>query len=242
MKILITGGSRGIGKAIADLCIKNGSHVIAVNREKTEYQTQQGVTVWEYDLSKVNDVQELCLRIESEKIDVLINNAGGGHPSDFFDLGIDQIENELQLNLITPILLIKSVLPNMIKNEFGRIINISSISGLVGTPYLFSYSAAKAGLNSITQSISRYIRKANITINTICPGGIDTHLGNKGRIEISKLLGEEAPVYEERIIKAMNTDGLISCEEVAEVVYFLVKMKTSSINGQTINICGTNIL
>ena len=140
------------------------------------------------------------------------------------------------MNLIAPMLLTKSVSKNMVAKNYGRIINISSISGVYGTPYLFTYSATKAGINNFTQSSANYFSGKNITVNSISPGGIDTDMAVNGRKEISKLYNMNENDYQNQMMKQMGVSKLINSEEVAKLVKFLIE--TPSINGQNINICG----
>ena len=234
MNILITGASSGIGEAILEKLAKNNNVlVLARNTGKIQLPNVRWINV---DLSKTEELEELVQTIEEFKCDILINNAGAGRVKELENLDMQEMVDESVLNLITPMKLTSIVAKNMKENNFGRIINISSISGLSGTPYLFTYSATKAGLINFTRSSADYFKGYNITVNTICPGGVDTDMAVNGRQEISKLLDLEPEQYQKNMLKAMGRDSLISTEEVASLVEFLINMP--SINGQCINICG----
>ncbi len=234
MNILITGASSGIGEAILTKIAKdNNILVLARNTGKIELPNVKWINV---DLSKTEELKELEQTIRDFKCDILINNAGAGKVRDLEALDVEEMVDESVLNLITPMKLTSIVAKNMKDNNFGRIINISSISGLSGTPYLFTYSATKAGLINFTRSSADYFKGYNITVNTICPGGVDTNMAVNGRQEISKLLDLEPEQYQKNMLKAMGRDQLITTEEVASLVEFLINMP--SINGQCINICG----
>lgn len=239
MKVLLTGGTKGIGLAILKMLVSNRYETTVIGRTPLLGENYTQTKFIECDLADVDMVRKLCKLIQNQSFDILINNAGGGNPVKIEDLCIEQINKEINLNLISPILLIKAVLSNMKKNKFGRIVNISSISSKRGTPFLYVYSAAKAGINSITQSLSRDLANTGITVNSICPGGVDTDMSIKGRMEISKLFNYEPEQYQKNMIKQMGIGGLISTEEIASFVEYLIKPESGFISGQSINICGT---
>lgn len=239
MKVLLTGGSKGIGLAVLQQLVQSGHEIVVVNRKTSNAQKNLPIEVWNYDLSDPEQVDEVCAKIRHMCFDVLINNAGAGIPCTLENMQANQVRKEVELNLIAPLLLVQAVLPGMEKNQFGRIVNISSTTGKIGVPYLFAYSATKAGVISITQSIARYIKNKNITINTICPGGIDTEMSVNGRKKISRFLDLDEETYQERMVESMGIGRLIQCSEVAEVLMSLIRPECGFITGQSINICGS---
>lgn len=236
MRALVTGTTRGIGKAIKQMLIQNGIDVYTINRENEMCNGDFENIVC--DLSNIQEVEKVCADIRMLEIDILINNAGAGTPNLLENMSIEQIIKEINLNLITPFLLIQSVIGHMKLKNFGRIINISSIAGNEGIPYLYAYSAAKAGMNTYAVSISRTITNKNITINTISPGGIETDMAVEGRKNISSLRNLSPLEYQEHMIKNMCIGRLIKPDEVAQVIEFLIKPENGYITGQKINICG----
>lgn len=239
MNILLTGGSSGIGKDILKLLLKDKHSCTVINRSNTLDISNEGLEVWPNDLSDLETVVQVCKEIEKREFDVLINNAGAGVPCRYEDISIEAVQYEMNLNLTAPMFLIKAVLPGMKKKKWGRIINISSITGKTGTPFLHSYSAAKAGLNSITQSVAKALEpEFNITINAICPGGVETDSSINGRGAISQLLGMDETIYQNNMMKNMRLGRLIKPSEIASFVRFLIKEETSYITGQCFNLCG----
>ena len=234
MNIIITGASSGIGEAILKLLSKDNK-ILAISRTRIKLDNKN-IRWIEADLSKEEELERLEEETKEFKCDVLINNAGAGKIEDLEKLKTGELIDETVLNLICPIKLTQFVSENMKKNNFGRIINVSSISGLNGTPYLFMYSASKAGLINFTQSSAEYFRNYDITVNTICPGGVNTKMAVEGRKQISKMFNDKPEKHQQDMLKAMGRKELISVEEVAYLVDFLIKMP--SINGQCINICG----
>lgn len=238
MRVLLTGGSKGIGAAILKKLISDGHNCIVVSRSDILDIESQLLEVWKYDLSNIEDIKQICERVKHVKIEILINNAGGGLPCKLEDVTADMVQMEINLNLIAPLMLMQGTLPSMKNAGFGRIINISSITAKRGTPFLFSYSAAKAGLNSITQSIARSIDNTNVTVNAICPGGVETNMGVKVRRMISSLLDHDQDFYQENMIQSMGLRRLIHPTEIASLVTYLMSKESGFITGQCINACG----
>lgn len=236
MNIILTGGSTGIGSEILKKLSTNKINNILVLSRTIGNINLPNIKWIQIDLSDKNELDKISKIILDFNCDVLINNAGAGKVSDLETLDIDDMSKETILNLITPMKLTSLVSKNMKKNNYGRIINISSISGVKGTPYLFTYSATKAGLINFTQSSSEYFKGYDITVNTICPGGVDTKMSVDGRKEISVLLNLEPEQYQKNMLQKMGRKDLIKTSEVANLVDFLIN--TPSINGQCINICG----
>lgn len=232
--ILITGTTKGIGKAIVEL-LKEDYYIIGINRNRDDAVSENIIC----DLYDVKRVQDMCAYIEKYNIDVLINNAGGSKPCKFDELSLEQITNDINLNFVSPILLMKAVIIGMQKREYGRIINISSISAKTATPYLHTYSAAKSALDSMTNSCAVVFGEHNITINSICPGAVDTESSVSGRKIISKYKGLESEQYQKIMIKGTGLNRMVRADEVASLVSFLLSDQAAAISGQRFNICGT---
>ena len=235
MRVLITGTTSGIGKTIMNHFIELNYEVYTINRKNIN---NNNITNYVCDLSDINQVQELIKTIDKLDIDILINNAGAGYPSKIENISLDSIYYETNLNLLTPYLLIQNIYPKMIKKKYGRIINISSISSKRGTPYLYTYSATKAALDSLTQSIASTASNYGFTINSICPGGIDTNMSINGRIEISNLKNMKDNEYQNGMINEMCLGKLIPTKAVVYLIDYLLSEKANCISGQSINICG----
>lgn len=236
MRVLITGTTSGIGKTIMNHFIELNYEVYTINRKNIN--NNNNITNYVCDLSDINQVQELIKTIDKLDIDILINNAGAGYPSKIENISLDSIYYETNLNFLTPYLLIQNIYPKMIKKKYGRIINISSISSKRGTPYLYTYSATKAALDSLTQSIASTASNYGFTINSICPGGIDTNMSINGRIEISNLKNMKDNEYQNGMINEMCLGKLIPTKAVVYLIDYLLSEKANCISGQSINICG----
>jgi short-subunit dehydrogenase len=236
---LITGTSRGIGQALLHELLKQGVNCIVINRKKTI--SQEASCCYKEivcDLSDSLTLAELKKTLSKYRIDYLINNAGGATPVSIESLTLEQMQNNINLNLIAPLYLMKSVLPSMKKNNFGRIINLSSIAAKQGVPYLLAYSAAKSGLLALTQGIAKLVTGYNITVNAVCPGVVDTETSNQGRSEISQLMNHPLSDYQQAMLKKAGVDKPINPQKVVDYILFLLGQGDTAVNGQSINICG----
>lgn len=228
MNILVTGASRGIGKTIAKSLQSYGNvYVTARNEEKLKEFGNEMYFVC--DLSKEEDLLKLGDFIQEKKIDILVNNAGEYTYCGIEDTEISKLNEILSINLKAPIYLMHSAIPHMKKNRFGRVINIGSISGVMGEAYASMYSATKAGLIGLSKATGLELAEFGITVNTINPGWVDTELG-KSSIEDSEF-------SEEEILESIPQRRFVKPEEIAGLVKYLISEEAKGITGQSINIC-----
>lgn len=228
MNILVTGASRGIGKTIAKSLQSYGNvYVTARNEEKLKEFGNEMYFVC--DLSKEEDLLKLAEFIQEKKIDILVNNAGEYTYCGIEDTEISKLNEMLSINLKAPIYLMHSAIPHMKKNKFGRVINIGSISGVMGEAYAGMYSATKAGLIGLSKATGLELAEFGITVNTINPGWVDTELG-KSSIEDSEF-------SEEEILESIPQRRFVKPEEIAGLVKYLISEEAKGITGQSINIC-----
>ncbi len=228
MNILVTGASRGIGKTIAKSLQSYGNvYVTARNEEKLKEFGNEIYFVC--DLSKEEDLLKLGDFIQEKKIDILVNNAGEYTYCGIEDTEISKLNEMLSINLKAPIYLMHSAIPHMKKNKFGRVINIGSISGVMGEAYASMYSATKAGLIGLSKATGLELAEFGITVNTINPGWVDTELG-KSSIEDSEF-------SEEEILESIPQRRFVKPEEIAGLVKYLISEEAKGITGQSINIC-----
>ena len=222
--ILITGASQGIGLAIARHFAKhNNVYVVSRNEEKLEKLCKEYkfAGYFAVDLTKHN--------IIDIDVDVLVNNAGVYFYSPIEKMKDEDILNSIKLNTIAPYMLIKSVVPSMKKRGFGRIINIGSISGVMGEANASIYSMTKASLIGLTKSLALELAQDNITVNIINPGWVDTELINNKDLE--------EDFSKDEIIETIPQRRFVDPEEIASTCEFLISDKAKTITGQSINIC-----
>ena len=203
--VIVTGGSRGIGAAIVNLLAKEGYNVI-LNYNKSEdiaKKIQEELTIKGYnveifkaDVSKREEVKKLVeFSIQKlKKIDVLINNAGISQTKLFADITNEDWNTMMNVNLNSVFYMCQEVVPHMIHEKEGCIINISSIWGAIGASCEVHYSVAKAGVDAITKSLAKELGPSNIRINSIAPGIIDTDMNKYLTLEELEKIKEEIPL------------------------------------------------
>lgn len=228
MNILVTGASKGIGKAIAEE-LKSFGNVYVTARNEVLLKESNPSGYFAADLANKEDLFALGNYIKEKKIDVLINNAGEYIYSKSDDIKFEDLEHILAVNLKAPIYLTKCAIPHMKENRWGRIINIGSISGVMGEAGACTYSATKAGLIGLAKSTGLELAEYGITVNTINPGWVDTELGNKS--------AEDCEFSKDEIIDCIPQRRFVSPEEVAGLVKYLISDNAKGITGQSINIC-----
>lgn len=235
--VLITGGSRGIGRAMVELFCENG-YEVAFTYKNSENQAKSlaestGALAIAADSASEADVVAAVALAEKElgHIDCLINNAGVSSFSLFTDLTLEDWNNHMAVNLTGAFLYSKAVIPGMVSKKSGRIINITSMWGVVGSSCEVHYSTAKAGLIGMTKALAKELGPSGITVNAIAPGLIDTDMNSALSEEDIKAVAEETPLM--RI-------GL--AREVAQAALFLASDSASFITGEIMNVSGGYIV
>jgi 3-oxoacyl-[acyl-carrier protein] reductase len=249
--MLLTGGSRGIGKAIALTLAEEGCNMTVCARGKealdaaAERIRAKGVEVLavQADVSKPEDNGKLVSRALEKfgRIDILVNNAGTGPLTDLMELPEDVFRHHMNLMFFGPFQLCRAVIPHMRKQGWGRIINISSIFGKQ-PGNLVDYDSIKAALNMLTKDLSNYLAKDNIRVNAVCPGPIRGPLWEgPGALaeELGKVMGMSGPEVmkwfaEQNIPVGHHGDP----EDIANMVAFLASERAKFITGQCINVDG----
>jgi len=224
---LITGATRGIGYAIAKRLIADGLNVIATGTTNNG-TVPEGATYKKVDFLKKKIFFEFLEFIKYCDVDILVNNAGINKIGEFDSIDVRDFSKILDLNLKIPFMLSQAVIPNMKRNRWGRIVNVSSIFGNITKEYRASYSASKFGLDGMTAALSAELSKYNILANCIGPGFIDTDLTRK-------TLGEEGM---KEMKSRIPMKRLGSPEEIAALVSWLVSDENTYITGQNIIIDG----
>jgi NAD(P)-dependent dehydrogenase (short-subunit alcohol dehydrogenase family) len=226
MNILVTGASKGIGRAIAQRLKALGNlYITGRNEEALKSVGAKGYCVC--DLTK--DLSILNQFIIDNSIDVLVNNAGTYIYGAIDKVNIEDVKKVYDTNLYAPTQLIMAAVPYMKAHNWGRIINIGSISGVMGEAYASSYSASKAGLLGLTKALALELAQDNITINTINPGWVDTELGMDSI--------NESEFSKDEIIECIPQRRFVKPDEIAALVQFLISEDAKGITGQGINLC-----
>ena len=229
--MLITGTTQGIGYQLYKY-YKDKYNIITINRQDI------GDNNYVCDLSNMNEVRELISQIASVNVDILINNAGGASPVHFLDMTIDELIAVSTLNYHTPILLMQAVINGMVNRGYGKIINISSIGSKSPRPLIAHYGAAKSALEKFSSSIAVAYGGTGVSVNCICPGGINTKTSIENRKKMAELLNLEKSHFNLQMAEKNGLGHLIDPQKVVEMVDFLLNDDTATISGQTFNVCG----
>ena len=233
-KVMLTGGTGGLGKAIAKRLVDRGAIVTISGTKKTvldeiSSELSQNAFFLVNDLSESGAVEKL-LSFAYEKmgeVDILINNAGITRDGLMVRLGDDDWLDVIAINLTAGFKLARGCLKSMMKNRWGRIINISSVVGFTGNPGQANYAASKAGIIGMTKSLAAEVASRNITVNCIAPGYIKTAM--------TESLTEKQT---SELLKLVPSGRMGVPEDIAASVLYLSSEEASYLTGQTIHING----
>lgn len=237
-KILVTGGSRGIGKAIVETLTKEGNEVVfsyATNREAADEVvtrvTNEGGKAWtiQADTSDYDSAGRLVNRAKElmGEVDAVVNNAGITRDKSLFIMAREEWDSVINTNLNGYFNVTRQIIGYFMKYKRGRIVNITSVSGSMGTAGQTNYCASKAGIIGFTRSLAKEVGKLNIPVNCVAPGFIATDMTagiHKDHLEV--------------IRKQIPMQRLGNPKDVADLVSFLISDKARYITGQTFTIDG----
>lgn len=235
---IVTGGSRGIGRAIALRLAQEGANIVisyrsneAAAEETAEMVRKTGVegALFKGDVAEPGDVKDLFASVNERfgRVDILINNAGTTRDNIMLRMKEEDFDEVLRTNLKGTYLCTQAALRPMVRARWGRIVNISSVVGLVGNAGQANYAASKAGVIGFTKSVAREVAQRGITANIVAPGYVETELTGKLPDKVKEQIRQQVPV--ERFAEA---------KEVADAVAFLAGESAGYITGQTIAIDG----
>jgi len=237
--VVVTGGSRGIGRTVALKFAEESARIVLVHYDPDESASDETVKMlrktgvepvsYKTDVSSTEDVKVLIKEIIGSfgRIDVLINNAGITRDTLLMRMSERDWDMVISVNLKSVYNCTQAVLRQMIKQKYGRIVNISSIAGMIGNPGQANYSASKAGIIGFTKSVAREVGSRNVTINAVAPGFIET--------EMTADLPESV---KESYLNNIPLGRAGTPHDVSEAVYWLCSEGASYLTGQTINVNG----
>jgi 2-hydroxycyclohexanecarboxyl-CoA dehydrogenase len=234
--VVVTGAGRGMGAAIAERLTAEGARVAVTDvDEKTAVETAEalgGAAGFRLDITDAAEVNARIAEITAAlgPVDALVNNAGWDQLSPFLDTDEDLWDRLIDINLRGPIRMVKAVLPGMVERAAGRIVNISSDAGRVGSTGEAVYSACKAGIIGFGKTIAREMARHGITVNAICPGPTATPL-------LESMVGEHEKLIES-LKRGIPLGRLGVPEDIAGVVAFMVSDDAGFITGQTLSVSG----
>ena len=240
---LITGGSRGIGKAIAKKFAKEGYDIVInyvsesaeLGKVKEEIIENGNVDILfvKADVTNYNGCEEMIKEVINKfgRIDVLVNNAGITKDGLLMRMKEEDFDKVIEVNLKGTFNVTKNVIPYMMKQRSGKIVNISSVVGIGGNAGQANYAASKAGIIGFTKSVAKELASRNILANCVAPGFIKT--------DMTDILSD---AVKENINKQIPLNKMGEADEVANAVYFLASEENTYITGQVLNVDGGMIM
>jgi|TARA_B100001146_G_scaffold211905_2_gene210921 3-oxoacyl-[acyl-carrier protein] reductase len=230
-KVFVTGASRGIGNAIAKSLLDKNYIVIgtATSSDAVEKLSSEGIQGYKLKLNNLNEIDLSWKEISKNHpdIDILINNAGFTRDNLILRMSEEEWNDVLNVHLNGMFRITKRVLKPMLKKRWGRIINLSSASAILGNKGQANYAAAKAGVEAFSRSLAREVGRRGITVNVVAPGFI--------RTDMTEL---NTGVMEEELVEQIPLGRFGETSEIAHLVSYLCSEESSYITGQTIHING----
>jgi 2-hydroxycyclohexanecarboxyl-CoA dehydrogenase len=235
--VIVTGAGRGIGRGIVEKLAAEGARVVVSDvdeesaRETAESVGGGAVGLWA-DVTSKEAVEAMVREVVDRfgRIDALVNNAGWDKVGPFLESEESDWERVIAINLYGTLHCCKAVLPVMVEQEYGKVVNIGSDAGRVGSSGEAVYSAAKGGIIAFTKTLAREMARYKINVNCICPGPADTPL--------FAAIGEDNPKLKEALQKAIPFRRLAQPQDLANAVAFLASDEAEYITGQTLSVSG----
>jgi NAD(P)-dependent dehydrogenase (short-subunit alcohol dehydrogenase family) len=251
---LITGGGRGIGRAVAIAFAREGASIIIAARtieqvksvaEEIERETSTTALAISCDVADAASVARMFEEVEvklGRRPDILVNNAGIAESAPLLKTTDELWHRHLGINLSGTFYCTRAALPQMIERGWGRVINIASIAGKTGAPYIAAYTASKHGVLGLTRSVAMEVATRGITVNAICPGYVETLMTERAIGNITARTGRSEEEARAGLEHMSPQRRLITPEEVASLALLLASEEGRGITGQSINVDGGTVL
>jgi 3-hydroxybutyrate dehydrogenase len=249
---IVTGGGRGIGEAVCEALAREGAEVVVAARSEPEIDRVAARLVSDGSSAvaqrlDVTEPASVAAMVEATlarfgRIDILVNNAGIYRPAKFLDYTFDDWKRVVDVNLHGTFLCTRAVLPAMLRQRYGKIVNVASTAGKWGSLFQSAYNASKHGVMGLTRSLALEVAAQGITVNAVCPGYVETPLLDQGIEEWSAILG----VAREGVVEFMKgripQGRFLRPEEVAAAVVYLSAPESDGVTGIGITLAGGMLL
>ncbi len=248
---LVTGGGRGIGRAVALRLARDGAAVAVWGRQQEPLEAVAAeigrlgrkAAAIVCDVADPGQVGMAIERIRRElgTVDVLVANAGIAPSAPILKTSLQSFREVLDVNLVGAFLCLQAVLPEMVERRWGRVVNVASTAAKVGVPYTAAYCASKHGLLGLTRSAALDVADKGVTINAVCPSWVETDMVERAVGRIAKVTGKPAENARDAL-RRMNPQGrFLTAEEVADVIAYLCGPGAAGINGQAWSVDGGEV-
>ena len=246
LNALVTGGGRGIGAAIAMALTRQGARVTILGRTeavlKAAVARGDAAAYIVADVADASGFEKAMAGIAAAgTMDVLVNNAGTALSAPFLKTGNADFQRMLDVHLLGPAIAARALLPGMMAQKFGRIVNIASTAALKGYPYTSAYAAAKHGLLGLTRALAMEVASTGVTVNAVCPGFTDTDMAEASIQTIVAKTGRTPEAARAELTRTNPMGRMIAPEEVADAVCFLARRESGAITGSTVTVAGGEV-
>jgi len=251
-KAVVTGAGKGIGAAVARSLAAAGAEVLVAARTRSDVErvaaglAADGYTAWAESCDVTDPAQIAALgRAAAEhlgQVDILVNNAGIAHSAPLKAISLDTWNRIFAVNVTGTFLCTQAFVPGMVERGWGRVVNVASIAGRAGAPYIAAYSASKHAVLGFTRSVAAEMAASGVTVNAVCPGYVDTDMTRDSVERIVEKTGRAAEQVTEAIRRTSPQNRLLDPEEVAYLVLSLCDPRAKGINGQAIVQDGGSLL
>jgi NAD(P)-dependent dehydrogenase (short-subunit alcohol dehydrogenase family) len=240
---LVTGGGKGIGRAIAKRLAAEGARVTVLGRDGAALARTAQEIGGKSLIADVTDASALSAAITAAgPLDILINNAGAALSKPFLDHQESEWHEMLSVNLLSAVTGCRLVLPGMMARGWGRIVNVASTAGLKGYTYTAAYCAAKHAVIGLTRALALELARSQVTVNAVCPGFTDTELVARAVEVIEARTGRSAAQARAALTRFNPQNRLVEPDEVAEAVVFLCRNESAAMTGQSLIIAGGEVM
>lgn len=244
---IVTGGGRGIGRAIAHRLAKAGARVIVMGRTEAEITSvarEVGGIAIAVDLAHRQSTDAALARVaeKAARIDILVNNAGIAESAPLSRSSDEMWDRLIEINATSAFRLCRAFVPAMVDAKWGRVVNIASNAGLTGYGYTAAYCASKAAMIGMTRGLAVDLAKTGVTMNAVCPGWVETRMANEAVSRIVQKTGRSEDEARLALEKMSPQGRMIDPDEVALVVAMLCEDKARGIHGQAIVVDGGQVM
>jgi NAD(P)-dependent dehydrogenase (short-subunit alcohol dehydrogenase family) len=248
---VVTGGGRGIGAAIAEALAQADARVTLMGRsrdvllsEAARLRSKAGVQAVEVDVTEPDSVERGFAAAAKGfgPAAILVNNAGQAASAPFEKTDMALWQRLIAVNLTGTFLCSRAVVPGMVKAGYGRIVNIASIAGLAGAPYISAYCASKHGVVGLTRSLALELARKNITVNAVCPSYVETDMVSAAVSNIVSKTGRSEGDAKAELVRRNPQGRILQPQEVANTVLWLCQPGSEAITGQAISVSGGEVM